>query len=272
MSQASRALGIAQPTLSKSISGLEKELGAQLFDRSGKKLILNERGKKFLEGAISTIDELDSAVEAAQDRSIDFTLNLGLFCTSEKLMKCMGDFSRHNLEIIFNVSQLSGSPDHIDTDKYDMLLYPYNTQFRKYKGQSVYSEAYSLAVHRDNPLSYKKSVSISELSETRLVFLRYDKKSYDLPYQLYHNYAAPRRNHMYTNSYDLQRQMISAGCCAGFVPEGCAGTYHTDGNIVILPLDEEEFMNNIYIGFKREKHLNISGKKFAAFVCDYFGV
>lgn len=45
---ASKAIAVSQPALSRSIAKLESELGVQLFDRSDKQLALTAEGKKFL--------------------------------------------------------------------------------------------------------------------------------------------------------------------------------------------------------------------------------
>lgn len=49
------ALGIPQPTLSRRIARLEEELGATLFDRVGRSLQLNARGRAFLEHAEAAV-------------------------------------------------------------------------------------------------------------------------------------------------------------------------------------------------------------------------
>lgn len=48
LSAAARALGMAQPTLSRQVEGLEDELGVLLFDRVGRRLVLNETGRELL--------------------------------------------------------------------------------------------------------------------------------------------------------------------------------------------------------------------------------
>ena len=45
---AAEQLSIAQPTLSRSISKLESELGVPLFERKGRQVILNRYGRLFM--------------------------------------------------------------------------------------------------------------------------------------------------------------------------------------------------------------------------------
>lgn len=49
MSAAARALGLAQPTLSRQVAALEKELGLTLFERHGRGLELTPMGQRLLE-------------------------------------------------------------------------------------------------------------------------------------------------------------------------------------------------------------------------------
>lgn len=49
ISNLAKTLGLTQSAISISLNSLEKKIGEKLFDRIGKKLILNERGRKFKE-------------------------------------------------------------------------------------------------------------------------------------------------------------------------------------------------------------------------------
>lgn len=48
LSAAARQLGLTQPTLSRQVAALEADLGATLFERLGKRLILTETGRSLL--------------------------------------------------------------------------------------------------------------------------------------------------------------------------------------------------------------------------------
>ena len=55
-------LHISQPSLSYSITELEKELGVPLFDKKNKKIFLNQNGKLFLHYAEKVMSLLEEGV------------------------------------------------------------------------------------------------------------------------------------------------------------------------------------------------------------------
>jgi LysR family transcriptional regulator for bpeEF and oprC len=60
-SRASRAEGVAQSTVSKEISSLEKQLGALLMRRSSRGLTVTEQGQEFYDFAVGMLADLDAA-------------------------------------------------------------------------------------------------------------------------------------------------------------------------------------------------------------------
>src|SRR5215469_309573 len=66
-SRAARELGISQPSASRTIALLEKDIGATLFMRSTRALSLTEAGAEYLtrvEAALAALDEADHAARA----------------------------------------------------------------------------------------------------------------------------------------------------------------------------------------------------------------
>lgn len=67
MGDSAANLGIPQPTLSRRLARLEDALGAQLFDRGGRGLELNARGRAFATAADTAVAALrDGAAEVAR--------------------------------------------------------------------------------------------------------------------------------------------------------------------------------------------------------------
>lgn len=67
MTKAAEELSIAQPSLSKTIRRLEKEVGVPLFDRQGRSIRLNQFGKAFLEHIETMFRELGEGQRKVRD-------------------------------------------------------------------------------------------------------------------------------------------------------------------------------------------------------------
>ena len=64
MSRTAEKLHVAQPAISASLARLEKELDTLLFERKGKKIILNSSGKIFLDFTDQVLGDLDQTMKA----------------------------------------------------------------------------------------------------------------------------------------------------------------------------------------------------------------
>jgi len=80
---AAEELGMSQPALSRSIARLEKQCGAQLFDRLGRGLRLNSAGRILLRHVQSATAELEDAVDEIREQRADAdqTISIGFLGT-----------------------------------------------------------------------------------------------------------------------------------------------------------------------------------------------
>ena len=76
VSQTADFLNISQPTLSKSLSRLEEDLGVTLFDRVGNRLRLNNNGQHFYESAKQALQILNSASLFAKRSAYEISGNI----------------------------------------------------------------------------------------------------------------------------------------------------------------------------------------------------
>ena len=108
--RAAQELFITQPTLSGAISSLEKELGAPLFERNGRSVLLTPYGEVFYEHVCLALRAIDDGVAAVSARSsASFgTVNLGTTFTIQDhyLPSLIRDFEEaFDKRVIVKVSQ-----------------------------------------------------------------------------------------------------------------------------------------------------------------------
>lgn len=82
-SKAANAVFLSQPAVSSHISGLEKELNIQLFDRTSKEVLLTPAGEFFLKYAIEIVSTRNNAIDCLESFSsnVSGTLNLAASTT-----------------------------------------------------------------------------------------------------------------------------------------------------------------------------------------------
>lgn len=85
-SRAAEELNISQPSLSMTISHLEDELGAKLFDRKGRNIELNESGAAFLARVNRIFFELENAKNEVSEINGTQSRRISLATTNPQLL------------------------------------------------------------------------------------------------------------------------------------------------------------------------------------------
>jgi DNA-binding transcriptional LysR family regulator len=79
--KASQILCVTQPTLSNAISALEDDLGAPLFERQGRNVVLSRIGRVFLTYVDNALDELNAGINKVKELSNDVLVPLNIGST-----------------------------------------------------------------------------------------------------------------------------------------------------------------------------------------------
>ncbi|MEU1999879.1 LysR family transcriptional regulator [Rhodococcus sp. NPDC019627] len=98
ITEAARALFIAQPSLSQAIRTLERDLGVELFDRGGRKLRITPAGTSFAAAARQVLADVERARAVVQDvtdvQSGTLTMAVLNSLAADPLPRLVGRFHR----------------------------------------------------------------------------------------------------------------------------------------------------------------------------------
>ena len=173
ISQAAAELHITQPALSRAISRVEQEVGAQLFERGANSIRLNHTGRAFLQRVEQILAEYDDALrEAADNSSVEKGSVKIMAPTLELLTGFMRSYlPRHPDMQIFH--QLAGPRDtmhELETHGADFALGPEPEGNPRIEWHPMFRECYCLAVSSRHPLAQQRQVQLKELAGERFVF------------------------------------------------------------------------------------------------------
>ena len=271
LSRAAENLHISQPSLSKAISRLEEELGTELFRRSGRRVALNADGRRFLRQIAPSVDALQEArVQfSGTSRNAAHRLTVGVWGESGALTNCLRAFRREHPEVFFDLRSHIERIVRPDIRDFDLLLYPEGEEYyRKYRGETLLTEPYLLAVRAGPQTAGKAAIDAAALPGFPMVSLEGEAAAEQLLLRKGIRLAVAAQ----TDDRVLQKQMVSAGLGACLVAESESRIFADDPAIDLVRVSGAQLQRQLSICFKRDKLLTELGQDFRRFVRAYYGL
>jgi DNA-binding transcriptional LysR family regulator len=174
LSRAAEELRVAQPSLSRTIARLESELGAPLFDRSGR-LRLNDTGKLFRDHVERSLGELDAGRRAVADVTREGVGTVRLASeTFLTLTAPLAAFKRAHpaVEIELQWTPAEDMARRLRAQDVDLCVASQPVHGEGLESARLFDEPVGLGVPPDHPLAGRTSVGVGELAGEPFVTAR----------------------------------------------------------------------------------------------------
>lgn len=176
--QASRKVGISQPTLSQQIKKLEEELGEPLFERSSKSVKLTSAGEKFIPLAIGALEAIQNGIEIVKEKQNEITGHIklatiptiGPYLLPEILKKIKKKAPALTLELYEETTSLL--IENLKNGKFDLAVLALPIKDSAIISQKISEEEFFLAVASEDPLASKKSIHKKDILNRALLILQ----------------------------------------------------------------------------------------------------
>ncbi len=173
---AAASLGISQPTLSQTLSGMEAKLGVRLIERNPRRVLVTADGARLLPLARAAIDAADAFATAAQpDAWLVGPFHLGVIPTVApyllpSLLPAL-QVQAPDLELHVHEDQTDRLLDALTIGAIDVAVLAEPLADRRIVVDPLYDEDFVLAVPADHPWAGRGDVRADELREDDLLFL-----------------------------------------------------------------------------------------------------
>lgn len=259
MTRAARRLGIQQPPLSIQIRNLERELEVELFDRSPRKVQLNETGRCFLYDAQAILEDAEQAIVRVRQVArgergrivVGYTSAIGLHGKIPDIVKI---FNQKFPDIIVVLEEVSASNafEAVTSNCLD-ALFTWSTaaSFHMLKSRAVSEERMVLAIPKENSAwTDSKAINTFEIKDQDLYF---DRNICGARVQVF--FADSKNLRLLPRTFEDVSQLLSvlaivaAGNGIALVPKYmeafyCENVYYKDlvgGSILSVPLNLYHF-------------------------------
>lgn len=174
--RAAETLCISQPALSKAISRLEAELGAELFDRGANSITLNNNGRLYLQYVEQALGLLDSGREAVMTHSGVMTGNVSIMTSCSGILQpAIREFLTAHREIRYQQYRYSSSriAEQLEGGTADFAVTAACSAMPqtsvKFSWTQLFQDELFAIIPPGNPLSLKEEVTIWDLRDQPLI-------------------------------------------------------------------------------------------------------
>lgn len=274
ISRSSRELFIAQPALSRLIAEAEKELGYPLFDRIGRKIVLNQNGAVFMRYARNILDSWQNLHKELDEcnRKPEPNLALGVEACSQLLPSILQLFRNRQPDASIRV--ISAYPLDFSRDDLDFLLKAAPSSEKASfdaNEQLLLKEDILLALPQDHPLSAENFISYEDtLKYTYVLPSRSTSLGKTLAAHFEEkNLARPPRSTVVNNSF-LQCEFVAKGLGISLIPSRSWNYVHGNRSLVLRKIKDWDLKRIIYLSSNPGHYQTRLAKTFKQFLIRYF--
>jgi DNA-binding transcriptional LysR family regulator len=167
---------LSQPSLSQQIINLERELGHKLFHRLGRKVVLTEAGKVFMDRARSIVLDVEDASKALRDSpTLERRIKVGTVQTlAPYLLPPLLERCRESHPNLLVNTHEDFRPDLVNgvvDGDLDLAIVPQPVKDPRISVEPLFTEPLLLVVGKNHPLAGKTIITAADLAEENFVLL-----------------------------------------------------------------------------------------------------
>ena len=277
-SKAAKRLHISQPSLSYSISELEKELGLPLFERRDNKTHITRYGKELLPYVVLALDKLESIrIKAYElsDPSVG-SINLGhLYSISfDFVPKVLELFyaDKENCRITVNFFQGVNKilTDELLNGSLDLILSG-KSENESFTGVYLFSQELKFVISEDHPLANREEVTLENVKDEEFVSLGENSNIDEHLVQCFGSRGYEPKFVLNVAECAAMGAFISSNMCVAITPvvpsfNSCA--------VRVIPFcaeDRELLKRKIFLMWEKDRYLPPAAHKFRNFLLKKFG-
>lgn len=269
ITMAAQELHVTQPSISKAIRALERELQIELMRKSGKHCVLTHEGRLFQARLNPLLDELYDLPKEIRRGEVRKVIRLNALSAGLLIPELIRLYREKNSDVFFKVMEKR------EGISWDICIRSTLPQVFFNSAQKLMDEEIFLAFHKDSWLSQKKTVTLEDIRHENFIMLKEggsirmicDQKFREADF-------IPNIAFECDNVYILKRMVqeglgITAWPQYSWREELGSGAVYQD--VCFRPLDIPNFYRSLYLIHQKDVKMTPALETFTKFTMDYFG-
>lgn len=282
MTQAAKALSIAQPSLSQTIAHLEDELEIPLFERQGRRIRLNAFGRALLQHVERVFRELDEARQELADLAGTEQGQIALsVIVPQVLPELLGAFQTLHPHIsfrLFHQHALQAVQQQLERGEVDVCLTSPPLEQEGIDWQEgigwvpLLSEEIYLVVPLNHPLAERESIHLSDVAHDPFISLRAGDSLRELTDRFCRQAGFTPSIVFEGDEIETLRGLVGAGLGVFLCPRLMvrSAAQRAPLPVRVLPITAPRCQRVIGLAWRETHYLSRAAQQFRAFVIQYF--
>jgi DNA-binding transcriptional LysR family regulator len=223
VSRAAEALFVTQPTLTARVKGLEQELGAQLFVRSGRGMRLSDAGRAFLPYAERSLGAAAAGrrllTELARGEGGQFALGAAPAVSTYVLPRILTRFRRTHPKVQLAV-RTGHSEEVLELVLEEQVHLGLGRTLRhpQIEATPLYEDELVLVVDPEHRFADEETVRTEEISDVQLILFDRTSSYHRLTNEFFRGAGAVPRGVMELDNIDAAKKMVEQGLGVALLP------------------------------------------------------
>lgn len=283
--RAAEKLHISQPSLSKSISNLEAELGVLLFERDKRAVYLNDYGRAFLKRVERILNEVDEAAQELKDMSGEaagdvYIASSMMFSAPSKVHTYTSGFFLNNPQISLHLYILDNAKieEQLLARKIDFGYSVSLPEHLEIEAVPLFTYRLGVVVGKDHPLARKGTIYLSELMGDRFLCNNTSPDFRDSIYELCHKAGFRPKVAFEGESSRLIGDAVGRGLGVAFISsdrhlwkQHNQPATEADRDIVYLDVLDDFCIRTVYLYQLKDRYLPAAARKYRDGLLEFIG-
>lgn len=266
LTKAAEALHIAQPALSRTIKGLEEELGVVLFEHHGRNIRLTRDGHILLKYSKDFLEKFaDMQREFKDSRDLQQkTVKLSILTASKLIPSFLIQFKKSHPETNIQIVNTGGP----DSSQVDLTLFASENQVENDHTVNLFRESLILIFPKSDPHANLPYVNLKDLEGTHFIappkgfVLRSSLETYC------RESGFTPKVVMESDNPETTREFVRAGLGVSLVPQ--MTWFEALRNVAALPVLSPPCYRYLNLSWKTDAKLSLSAVLLREYIVDHF--
>lgn len=272
MTKAAEELRIAQPSLSKTIARLEKDVGVPLFDRQGRTITLNSFGKVFLKRVERAFHELSEGKREIKDLAESHQNSITLAVSIPRILpELLGSFLNKHPNVHFQqfLESTSSMKRQLEDMEIDFCISSVPIEGPEIIWEPLITEELFLVVPSGHPLADRGSIHLHEVKDQPFISMNTGYGFRHLTDEFCKEAGFMPHIAFEVDEPSVISDLIKQGLGVAFVPKL---TLLRNSNLSSnkLRIIEPRCQRTIGLGWSKRRYLSSTAEQFREFVIHYF--